>query len=544
MRRYSAMFRAVVFASIWLIADCRRQPPEDVWRESDPTYVPSKVEDIVVSTGNRFIGLTVDERPSSDKLRLASDFAVYILDLKTGNHRRLGMDGFLMPGKNDQLVYYESSRSSQPLVVSSGLETAMLQIAEHSAGWWNPKTGTMIVETGWPKDAEGFNTLGLLNLETNGLVSVPMRATSELVGICPATGNFYTEHRLPNDELGADEYSATGTFIRTISSPFAVFSAACSYVLPFASVGLHGPDDWGVYQASTGSKLMDFPWNEDGKSDLHWFRAWNPRHDNLLLMYSTAAATKMDTVDVLDVNQRRVLKSWLHPEGSPPIEWSSDGEAIVTVRDQHLIFEPLSLSKTASATPSTAQPFSTDSVRTLVQNEFGGVFTVNTHRLNQNINPPFVTGDFNGNGTQDLAVLVSVQQSELQLRLQKSRDYSLPALTIMKTLGKGVSAAEAKDAQISLEELAEFRESILLLILPDFGQHGPPAPRFALVDFCNNGDITLTVSRQPLRRAPAGDAPVTAPPKLRGDALLFLDSKHEGTAVYWDGTRYLWYPVE
>jgi hypothetical protein len=35
-----------------------------------------------------------------------------------------------------------------------------------------------------------------------------------------------------------------------------------------------------------------------------------------------------------------------------------------------------------------------------------------------------------------------------------------------------------------------------------------------------------------------------APPKLKGDALLFLDSKREGTAVYWDGTRYLWYPVE
>jgi hypothetical protein len=180
-----------------------------------------------------------------------------------------------------------------------------------------------------------------------------------------------------------------------------------------------------------------------------------------------------------------------------------------------------------------------------VQTDFGDLFALNAQRRNQNIHPGFVTGDFNGDGKMDLAALVSIQTDELKRRLAKDPHFSIPALTMTKALGKGVSASEARSAQLTFEELAQnFQESILLLILHDFGRSGPLAPRFALVDFCNNGDVTMMVSRKPLKRAPAGDSPVTAPPRLKGDALLFLDARGEGTAVYWDGARYLWYPVE
>jgi hypothetical protein len=341
--RLNFLFTRFAIASItFLVASCQAQQ-SDTWRDSDPTYVPFPVKEIAAADGNRFVGLTVDERPQSGNQALTADYVVYVRDLKTGAHRRLGMNGDIIPTVNDQFIFVDSDRTSRPPRLINGLDDARIfEIGEHDGGLWNSKTNSVIFEKGWPRDAEGFNVLGLLAPSNGAVVTVKVPQVSELIGLCPATGNFYTEHRFSADELGADEYDGNGKFVRTIHSPLAVYSAACTYALPFAAIGLHGPDDWGVFEASSGTKLIDYPWNEDGKSDLHWFRTWNPSHDNLLLMYSTAAASKMDTIDVLDVVKRSVVKSWPHPEDSAPIEWSGDGEAIVTVRDNHVVFEPFS----------------------------------------------------------------------------------------------------------------------------------------------------------------------------------------------------------
>jgi hypothetical protein len=40
------------------------------------------------------------------KQTLAGDLTVYVLDLKTGNHRRLGPDGILFPIATDQFIYF------------------------------------------------------------------------------------------------------------------------------------------------------------------------------------------------------------------------------------------------------------------------------------------------------------------------------------------------------------------------------------------------------------------------------------------------------
>jgi len=334
--------RALILCVSLIAAGCRQQQSADVWRQSDPTYVPFAVQAIAASSSNRFVGLTVDERPQNDKQTLSSDYVVYMLDLKTGTHRKVGQNAELIALPDDQFFFFDSDKSSKPSMLIRGLDTVRtFDVGEHNGGWWNPKMGTIMMETGWPKDTDGFNALGLINVATGAVTKTAVQQTSELIGICPANGNFYTEHRSIKDELGADEYDGSGKFIRTIRSPLAVYSAECTYGLPFAAIGLHGPDDWGVFHAASGQKLMDFPWNEDGKSDLHWFRAWNPRRDSLLLMYSTEGATKKDTVDALDVAQRKVVKSWPHPEGSPPIEWSGDGSAVVTVRDQQVVFDSL-----------------------------------------------------------------------------------------------------------------------------------------------------------------------------------------------------------
>jgi hypothetical protein len=292
----------------------------------------------IAASGDRYVGLTVDERPPG-KQTPTSDYVVYVLDTKTGQHRRIAQDGMLLATRNDEFVYFEFGKSSKPVILIHGLDTRTFDIGEHNGGWWNPKTATLILETGWPQAAEGFNTLGLLNVTTGAMAKVPVREISERVGICAQTGNFYTEHHFQNDELGADEYDGNGKFIRSIHSPLAIYSSSCGYTLPFAVAGLHGPDDWGVFEAGSGTKLIDYPWVDDGKSDLHWFRSWNPRHDGLLLMYSTTASTRMDSIDAVDVSARKVVKSWPHPEDAAPVEWSSDGDATVTVRDEHVVFE-------------------------------------------------------------------------------------------------------------------------------------------------------------------------------------------------------------
>jgi len=322
-----------------LAAACQRQQGE-MWRESDPTYVPFAVREIVVSANNRFVGLTVVEH--ENQAISAADLRLYLLDVKTGHHRLLGADGPLLPTVDDQFIYSESGRSPKPPELTRGLDTVRtFDIGEHNGAWWNSKTNMAVFETGWPQDREGFNILTLLKPATGTFVKLQVREPSELLSVCRATGNFYTQHQFPNDEVGADEYDSEGNFIRTLRSPLAVFSQNCRYVLPFDALGAHGPDDWAVFEASSGKKLMDFPWSEDGETDVHWFNSWNPRHDSLLLMYSTAAHNKGDSIDLFDVSKGNVVKSWPISDGSPPVRWSGDGQATVTIRDQHIVFEPL-----------------------------------------------------------------------------------------------------------------------------------------------------------------------------------------------------------
>jgi hypothetical protein len=284
---------------------------------------------------NRFVALNVDERPgpSNDNNRAA--LTNYLLDLKTGLHRQLDRDSELLATVDDEFVDYGDFGRSKRLALIHGLDTIRtFDIGEHNGATWNSKARVVILQTGWPSDSEGFNTVGLLNPETGAMKTVHLREPSELLRTCPMTGNFYTDQ---GDSI--NEYDSNGQFLRNLTSRLAVYSARCGYVLPFASVGLHGPEDWGVFDASSRARLMDFPWNED---EPRLFRGWNPRYDNLLLMSATVANTKTETIGIVDVREQRIVKSWPANVAAPAV-WSGDGEAIVTFRDQHVVFEPLEL---------------------------------------------------------------------------------------------------------------------------------------------------------------------------------------------------------
>ena len=190
---------------------------------------------------------------------------------------------------------------------------------------------------------------------------------------------------------------------------------------------------------------------------------------------------------------------------------------------------------------------SMDEVKSLVDSHFAGVFALNATRQNQKISPAYLTGDFNGDGRPDLAVLVSIQPDRLRPHLAADPMWSIRPLTISKALGKGMGARAAKDAQLSFTDLSEnFQSSIVLLIVHNFKQalESAVSRRFALLDFCNNGEIAMTVSRKPLKTTPAGDSPIITAPVVSKDTIRFLDRTGDGTAVYWDGARYRWYPIE
>ena len=67
-----------------MVSGCH-SPNPDVWRESDPTYIPFPVQDIVVSADNRFAGISTMEQSGKD----TGSQGTYLLDLKSGRHRKL-----------------------------------------------------------------------------------------------------------------------------------------------------------------------------------------------------------------------------------------------------------------------------------------------------------------------------------------------------------------------------------------------------------------------------------------------------------------------
>ena len=180
-------------------------------------------------------------------------------------------------------------------------------------------------------------------------------------------------------------------------------------------------------------------------------------------------------------------------------------------------------------------------VRGILVSEFEGWFDL-SDRL---ISPSYVSTDLNGDGITDLAAGVRLN------REISPTDTGQPPFRFEKPGGSSPGDPPIPLYPMETGALRWYHDhnAAILAIIHGSREFGltntKREQRFVLVDGWHNGKLKLQLYRGKLKIARAGDEPeLIPPPVLLGSALIFLGIENDGTAVYWDGGAYSWYPVE
>ena len=163
---------------------------------------------------------------------------------------------------------------------------------------------------------------------------------------------------------------------------------------------------------------------------------------------------------------------------------------------------------------------------------------------------PFLVGDFNGDGTEDLAAQVALRDEAVLADPEEALRAVSRVAFVGKPLATGLNARRSNDGRIAVRVfLRNYREIPLLLLVHGVrgsGWKGAKVNRhFVLAALGNGCPDRMILSREPLRQAAFADElrPIP-PPSFCGDSIRLLDSKGRGEAIYWDGHLYRWYPIE
>ena len=187
---------------------------------------------------------------------------------------------------------------------------------------------------------------------------------------------------------------------------------------------------------------------------------------------------------------------------------------------------------------------STTEVEAIINSASGSWLRLNGPEDSRQIVPCFVTGDFNGDGFLDLAAIVRINRA---FGLESDRR-SAPFLIRKPPVTSSDTSVHKNQGPRFADLLARHWTGPILFIVhgsskgPD-QRRGLKSGKFAMIDFMDYVATTMLVSRTPLRLGVAGDSPELSSPKLLGDAIRFVDSKGEGTAIYWNGSEYRWHPL-
>lgn len=184
-----------------------------------------------------------------------------------------------------------------------------------------------------------------------------------------------------------------------------------------------------------------------------------------------------------------------------------------------------------------------EQVIALLETEFGGLFQVDVDE--RTISPAYLIGDFNGDGVKDIGISVRLSRDV------DPNDKSKPAFSFEKAEGPGPSTLGEKghEPTFTIGDLARYRNLPILAVIHGTRERGwrgsQPQQKFAVVDAWYLHKKTMRLYRGALKPAPNGDDPeIPPPPHLLGDAILMIIQGNTGTAVYWDGARYRWYPID
>ena len=172
----------------------------------------------------------------------------------------------------------------------------------------------------------------------------------------------------------------------------------------------------------------------------------------------------------------------------------------------------------------------------LLKTEFEGLFEPDGQR----ISPNCLVADFNGDGVDDIAISVKLASSFATTEKKES------PFRFSKPLGPGMPPDEGRYS-FKVSDLVRYRNESILIVLHGVAGRGwndsEPKQRFVIVDGWDAGRINMASYRGKLEPVAAGDSAIVPPPLLLGDAILMLGHENKGTALYWDGNQYRWYPV-
>ncbi|MBD0318723.1 MAG: hypothetical protein ICV87_00210 [Gemmatimonadetes bacterium] len=171
-------------------------------------------------------------------------------------------------------------------------------------------------------------------------------------------------------------------------------------------------------------------------------------------------------------------------------------------------------------------------MRRIVREEFDGLVEVDSVQMR----PAYLVGDFDGDGRSDLVVIGLLSASGAR---------TTRPLRAYNPLGTGMDA-KADGEPFSAEELRERHGDNVQAVIHGFREPRGARRRDNVISLLPvRSETELRRFRGTLNLAVAGDEPEPIPPpKLLGDAILLLYDDGTGSALYWDGERYRWYPYD